>query len=121
MSVSMWSYRPEVCDGGGCPGDCDLCDKPKNMEDEPSDCISRQAAIEAVGGTDLLTKEEAFWAVECIKEVPAADVVEVVRCKDCKHRLIAGRNTKYPIWVCQHKTHDVCADDFCSYGERTDK
>lgn len=34
MSVSMWSYRPEVCDGGGCPGDCDLCDKPKNMEDE---------------------------------------------------------------------------------------
>ena len=34
MSVSMWSYCPEVCDGGGCPGDCDLCDKPKNMEDE---------------------------------------------------------------------------------------
>lgn len=39
MSVSMWSYRPEVCDGGGCPGDCDLCDKPKNMEDEPDDNI----------------------------------------------------------------------------------
>lgn len=37
MSVSMWSYRPEVCDGGGCPGDCDLCDKPKNMEDEDED------------------------------------------------------------------------------------
>ena len=33
MSVSKWAYTPEVCDGGGCPGDCDLCDKPKNMED----------------------------------------------------------------------------------------
>lgn len=40
MSVSMWSYRPEVCDGGGCPGDCDLCDKPKNMEDEDDDTMS---------------------------------------------------------------------------------
>lgn len=39
MSVSMWSYRPEVCDGGGCPGDCDLCDKPKNMEDEDDDTM----------------------------------------------------------------------------------
>ena len=34
MSVSKWAYTPEVCDGEGCPGDCDLCDKPKNMEDE---------------------------------------------------------------------------------------
>lgn len=34
MSVSLWSYREGICDGGGCVGDCDLCDKPKNMEDE---------------------------------------------------------------------------------------
>ena len=34
MSVSKWAYDPRYCDGGGCPGDCDLCDKPKNMEDE---------------------------------------------------------------------------------------
>lgn len=37
MSTSKWAYTPEVCDGGGCPGDCDLCDKPKNMEDEGDD------------------------------------------------------------------------------------
>ena len=34
MSVSLWSYREGICDGGGCVGDCDLCDKPKNMEEE---------------------------------------------------------------------------------------
>ena len=34
MSVSKWAYDPKYCDGEGCPGDCDLCDKPKTMEDE---------------------------------------------------------------------------------------
>ena len=34
MSVSKWAYTPEVCDGDICVGDYDLCDKPKNMEDE---------------------------------------------------------------------------------------
>ena len=34
MSVSLWSYRPEYCDRDFCVGDCDLCDKPKNMEEE---------------------------------------------------------------------------------------
>ena len=37
MSVSLWSYREGICDGGGCVGDCDLCDKPKDMEDEEED------------------------------------------------------------------------------------
>lgn len=37
MSVSLWSYREGICDGGGCVGDCDLCSKPKNMEEEMED------------------------------------------------------------------------------------
>lgn len=27
MSVSKWAYKPEKCDGGFCPGDCDHCGK----------------------------------------------------------------------------------------------
>ena len=27
MSVSLWAYNPEVCDGDFCPGDCDECNK----------------------------------------------------------------------------------------------
>ena len=25
MSCSKWAYKPEMCDGQICPGDCDLC------------------------------------------------------------------------------------------------
>lgn len=32
MSVDKWAYSPETCDGFACPGDCDLCDIPKNPE-----------------------------------------------------------------------------------------
>lgn len=27
MSVSLWAYIPENCDGDFCIGDCDLCGK----------------------------------------------------------------------------------------------
>lgn len=45
----------------------------------------------------------------CFKE--AADVVEVVRCKECKHFISE---------VCRHDfaMNLSRGDDFCSYGER---
>lgn len=58
----------------------------------------------------------ASWAdaynqfAEDVEEIPAADVVEVVRCKDCKHR---DGELGQPNIVC-YQMHD---DDFCSYGE----
>ena len=74
MSVSMWSYRPEVCDGGGCPGDCDLCDKPKNMEDEDdaTDYIKRDAVI------DYLDSNNMPWR-DWVKDIPSADVRENIK------------------------------------------
>lgn len=72
MSVSKWAYTPEVCDGGGCPGDCDLCDKPKVMEDEDdmTDYIKRDAVI------DYLASNNMPWR-DWVKDIPSADVVEV--------------------------------------------
>lgn len=107
MSVSMWSYRPEVCDGGGCPGDCDLCDKPKNMEDEDdtADYIKRDAVI------DYLDSNNMPWR-DWVKDIPSADVVEVVRCKDCKyHAEFSSKCNKL------HLT-PMRPNDYCSYGER---
>lgn len=50
--------------------------------------------------------------MELIDSVPSADVVEAVRCKDCKwHDSVDG-----PMRQCDI-TDD---DDFCSYGERED-
>lgn len=128
MSVSMWSYRPEVCDGGGCPGDCDLCDKPKNMEDEDdtTDCIKREDAIWAIiNATTDKTIDGTRRLTDCvttIKNIPSADVVEVVRCKDCKYWY---RYIRY----CDHNICDFWStdsslitkhDDYCSYGERAE-
>ena len=64
-----------------------------------------------------LLKEDALCVIDAI---PAADVVPVVRCKDCKYRsydydcvgnhLCEKRGNRY-----------YCEDnDFCSYGERRD-
>ena len=48
-----------------------------------------------------------------IETVPSADVVEVVRCGECKHMTEDGRCLEFA---------DDClrpsASDYCSYGER---
>lgn len=57
-----------------------------------------------------------------INEIPAADVVEVVRCKDCEHYFC---DTPY----CKKHKVGYCAFDeivkdknhFCSYGERKEQ
>lgn len=58
-------------------------------------------------------------AINCIKEAPAADVVEVVRCKECKWCVNIGDGQRYCMW---HSNSDdrvfVLKEYFCSYGER---
>lgn len=58
-----------------------------------SDYISRQAAIAALNGEIRLVKQKDIDAVveyleeriRRLRDMPSADVVEVVRCKDCEH------------------------------------
>ena len=50
-----------------------------------------------------------------IDDTPTADVVEVVRCKDC------DRSAEYKdYYLCGVDNRAVNADSFCSYGERKD-
>ncbi|MGN0656967.1 MAG: hypothetical protein ACI4KR_09240 [Ruminiclostridium sp.] len=59
------------------------------------------------------------------KDTPAADVVKVVRCKDCKwykeSHLLAPNKFCFRL---KHKGeyigYNFSPDDFCSYGERND-
>lgn len=55
---------------------------------------------------------------ECEHFIPAADVVEVVRCKDCEH----AKEYKNNFFCCYYPVtpKSVSSDDFCSYGERKD-
>ena len=70
------------------------------------DYISRQVAIDAMGCiSDSLCEGQA---TDALCELPSADVVEVVRCKDC---LIHG--------LCRFE-QGLGLDGFCSKGERKD-
>ena len=65
-------------------------------------------------------------------ELPAADVVQIVRCKDCKHLMkdIVTEETPYGfdedryVFGCKKffessgEWVDVMLDDYCSWGER---
>ena len=81
--------------------------------------ILRSGTIDAIkrnSGT-LYTREAEFLlrrVILLLKNAPAADVVEVVRCKDCKHRTEYGN--------CGHPRQkgvlpSAYPFDFCSYGE----
>ena len=55
-------------------------------------------------------------------DTPTADVVEVVRCAQCKHKRI-GRNSFGVYFYCGHPSNGLTNignvdKDFCSYGER---
>lgn len=51
-----------------------------------------------------------------IKEHPTADVVPVVRCKDCKHSFFIKSCSKYE---CKKGCGALkFSNDYCSYGER---
>lgn len=58
--------------------------------------------------------------MELIDSVPSADVVEVVRCRDCVRRTPSAdlSNSVLCTWL-----HDLSMpkDGYCSYGEREDK
>ena len=87
-----------------------------------TDYISRQAAIDKIEhdpiGKLIIDKYNVRGWLEGL---PAADVVEVVRCKDCEH----WHEWENGTGSCDRSGSvfwtGTDADDFCSYGERADK
>ena len=61
--------------------------------------------------------------IDMVNEMPSADVVEVVRCKDCKYNYGIANNCEYAkddIVCCYWESDGLHSDDFCSKGERKD-
>lgn len=56
-----------------------------------------------------------------VSRMPTADVVEVVRCKDCKHRHDSLLNGSPFEDFCDVFPAYIGKDDYCSYGERADE
>ena len=109
-------------------------DYPKPYRAEVStDCINRKAFIDEIEkhycapckgqdgdlGGDWCRSCVINRVLEKIREFPAADVVPVVRCKDCRLR---GREECAMFYRCEcGEQHTWETDnDFCSYGEGID-
>lgn len=69
-------------------------------------------------GEGLDFSAEQVWKLqEKIRNMPSADVEEVVRCKDCKYALPEGRENVY---ICTAKKNpNYCwFDEYCSCGDK---
>ena len=53
-----------------------------------------------------------------IQELPTADVVEVVRCKDCIYNPLTANEKGF--FICQASMMEITDNDYCSYGTRMD-
>ena len=87
-----------------------------------ADYISREAALKA------LYADYAYPAMDIIKEIPAADVAEVVRCENCEFSRELTKTEKR-IWLDECRACEspeasqdgymiVFPEHFCSYGRR---
>lgn len=64
-------------------------------------------------------KDAAGVAVRIIEDLPAADVVEIVRCKNCMHN--GSIDTDCPFGWKDKKFNMPKPNDYCSYGERKEQ
>ncbi len=97
----------------------------KDVEPLKKQIADFKRAVNAVKpmNSDYLTGYiSALSVVEgAIAEQPDADVVEVVRCKDCKHLFQDLSERKVHLCmrnINRFSSKAVNLDDFCSFGER---
>ena len=85
--------------------------------------------------TEYITKEQALKAIKgkmwpgeleaAIKAIPSADVVEVVRCKDCRHKQVdeiifaLSANPETALF-CKRMGGIISETFYCAAGERMD-
>ena len=83
--------------------------------------ISETVLFSVRGGAELPTPEMrgANKVIDRIKSAPTADVVEVVRCKDCEFIKATKMSiNKRPLRSCTLYKKPCYDDDFCSRGVR---
>lgn len=92
--------------------------------------IDRNALLKDICGNDPSHMEDYYF--NAIANAPTADVVEVVRCKDCKYweydKRSYDRGYHFGECTCPHwegssvwDRHDTTIDDYCSQGKRKEQ
>lgn len=86
-----------------------------------ADYIKRKTALEDF---ERCNAENPNWTPQRVKTLllrqPAADVAEVVRCKDCEYLVNTTINAN-GFLICDISDMEIAPDDFCSYGERREE
>lgn len=78
-----------------------------------ADCVDRMKLLDALYAADAITMR----GMKILRQLPAADVVEVVRCKDCVH-YDKGANDSESWMYCIVLAKNVYDDFYCKLGER---
>lgn len=76
------------------------------------DYISREAALMKLMQDGCSAKN-----LQSILDMPAADVAEVMRCKDCKYGVYASKPNSAIVCLRTNGSFWRKETDFCSYGE----
>ena len=86
--------------------------------------IEREAILREIERRESLMVGDKLVSVDAmksfIKNRPAADVVEVVRCKDCKNLVNTTINANCFL-ICDISDMEIAPEDFCSHGERREE
>lgn len=91
-----------------------------------ADYIEREAAVkrllemaETAGKKRLYYEQECMeTAAEVISGFPAADVAQVVRCKDC---IFKGFPDEYDVCRCERTGEEIQLSGFCSHAVREEQ
>lgn len=83
--------------------------------------IEKEKLIEDFKSKDFFSEQVKMLSSYIISTQPEADVVPVVRCRDCKHfcksQVLAKSNLEY-IAYCERCDIWTGTEDYCSSGER---
>lgn len=81
--------------------------------------IDRDLLLDDVNHTLFYDNRDRSTVKNLVLSIPTADVVEVVRCGECKHRYTPARCS---LWVATENDNAVFKehgeDFFCAFGER---
>lgn len=86
-----------------------------------SEYIERQAAIDALQEKVFHNLTDEFYGtMQVLTELPSADVVPVVRCRNCVH---SAYDAVFRQRWCNLTSgvRKVKSDDFCSHGKRREE
>ena len=84
-----------------------------------TDYISREEAYKAIYGMDWKNVYFPDNFKLLLDDIPSADVVEVVRCKDCiNYEWMSNRILEEQTWFCHCWNAITGEDDYCSFAKR---